>query len=265
MRGSAVRVPSPAPGAVPSGAGGTLRGGKRSGRGAGSSRGQGGSVPAARTLRTHFLWDGGCLSLLPAAAGCFGRRLRACRASTAERRTTGAGVRVAAQPPAPAPHIPPRYLCASSSSRTLPPVPSRCASAERGRAASRSAALPGVGRAGRREKREAGKGRAGTEPEPGCGPEVLSGTQALLQGSRGGVGAEVLREHRTQMGQVLFSQPAGFQSWAGSQRAQGRACCTRAPHHPAFSSLQGPLVYLSHMSVWAVYVRKSAIHKLAGR
>lgn len=125
MRGSAVRVPSPAPGAVPSGAGGTLRGGKRSGRGAGSSRGQGGSVPAARTLRTHFLWDGGCLSLLPAAAGCFGRRLRACRASTAERRTTGAGVRVAAQPPAPAPHIPPRYLCASSSSRTLPPGPRR--------------------------------------------------------------------------------------------------------------------------------------------
>lgn len=103
MRGSAVRVPSPAPGAVPSGAGGTLRGGKRSGRGAGSSRGQGGSVPAARTLRTHFLWDGGCLSLLPAAAGCFGRRLRACRASTAEKRTTGAGVRVAAQPPRPPP------------------------------------------------------------------------------------------------------------------------------------------------------------------
>lgn len=139
MRGSAVRVPSPAPGAVPSGAGGTLRGGKRSGRGAGSSRGQGGSVPAARTLRTHFLWDGGCLSLLPAAAGCFGRRLRACRASTAERRTTGAGVRVAAQPPAPAPHIPPRYLCASSSSRTLPPGPRR----RRSRLSQPNPAVPG--------------------------------------------------------------------------------------------------------------------------
>lgn len=40
--------------------------------------------------RTHFLWGGGCLSLLPAAADCLGRRLRACRASTAgEKRTAG--------------------------------------------------------------------------------------------------------------------------------------------------------------------------------
>lgn len=191
----------------------------------------------------------------PSRARCDGDTQRQCPAGPARPRRGG---RRAGSRPA---ELPGR--CCSCI--RLPPVPSRCASAERGRAASRSAALPGVGRAGRREKREAGKGRAATEPEPGCGPEVLSGTQALLQGSRGGVGAEVLREHRTQMGQVLFSQPAGFQSWAGSQRAQGRACCTRAPHHPAFSSLQGPLVYLSHMSVWAVYVRKSAIHKLAGR
>ena len=189
VRGSAVRMPSPEPGTVPSGAGGTLRSGKRSGRGTGSNSGEGGSVPAARALRTHFLWGGGCLSLLPPAAGCFGRRLRACRANTAGRRTTEVSVRMVAQPPAASPRFPSRYLSVSSSSLTLPPGPCR----HRFRLAQPSRARPCPAPPSRLPRRVRAPSTGRQQRHPRCTPPperrgrggATAGGEAHLRGCEG--------------------------------------------------------------------------------